>query len=474
LYIIDELSFIGLRWGFSADQDVEGELMSKVWRAPAALLVVLALVAAACSSDDSSGGGSEGTLDTEAAQLSEGGSWEAPGVEVAADDLECGTTAENPQRGVTDDSVKVGGLLTLSGATTALYTDAEVGARVRFERANAEGGVHGRTIDFAGAEDDGMESARQVDAARRLVDEEVFAVVPLLSAIPSWRDTFCEAVMPTFGWAFTAAWCGTTTSFGITGCLVNPDRTYNSIAVGAIVEALEGTDNTIALIGNEDEAAQIGQQKTADALERYGVEVVYSENILSPTSPIADASPVVNDITTSNDGAPPAMVYQITDFSNTSAITQALVAAGYEGKLLNAVGYDPRLAEFEGFDGSLVNLQWAPFESTDVDFVQQMNADFDEYAADANRGLPAAGGYIAADMFLAALEETGPDLTVESFLQTLNGGWTYSTPGFRGDVTFPMNHVISSPCANLVELSGGEYSAATPIVCNQPFEPDGG
>ena len=448
--------------------------MGKVRRAPAALLIVLALVAAACSSsDDDSSGGSGGTLDTEAAQLTEGGSWEAPGVEVATDDLECGTTAENPQRGVTDDSIKVGGLLTLSGATTALYTDSEAGARARFERANAEGGVHGRTIDFVGAEDDGMESSRQVDAARRLVDEDVFAVVPLLSAIPSWKDTFCDAVMPTFGWAFTAAWCGTTVSFGISGCLVNPDRTTNSLAVGAIVDALEGTDNTLALIGNEDEAAQIGLQKTADALERYGVDVVYSENILSPTSPIADASPVVNDITTSNDGGPPAMVYQITDFSNTSAVTQALVAAGYEGKLLNAVGYDPRLADFEGFDGSLTNLQWAPFESTDVDFVQQMNADFDEYAPDANRGLPAAGGYIAADMFLAALEETGPDLTVDSFLETLNGGWTYSVPEFKGDVTFPLNHVIGSPCANLVELSDGEYSAATPIVCNQPYRTDG-
>lgn len=449
--------------------------MGKVWRAPAALLIATTLVAAACSEDSSSGdGGSGGTLDTEAAELTEGGTWEAPGVEVSTDDLECGMAAEDPARGVTDDSVRVGGLLTESGPTTALYTDSEAGARARFERANAEGGVHGRTIDFVGAEDDGMESSRQVDAARRLVDEEVFAVVPLLSAIPSWQETFCDAVMPTFGWAFTAAWCNTTVAFGITGCLVNPDPSYNSIAIGAIVEALEGTDNTLALIGNEDEAAQIGLDKTAEALERYGVEVVYAENILSPTSPIADPSPVVSDITTSNDGGPPAMVYQITDFANTSAITQALVAAGYEGKLLNAVGYDPRLAGFEGFDGSLINLQWAPFESEDIDFVQQMNADFDEYAPDANRGLPAAAGYIAADMFLAGLEETGPDLTVDSFLETLNGDWVYSTPDFRGDTRFPINHVISTPCTNLVELQDGEYSAATAIVCSRPFLRDDG
>ncbi|HEY8523497.1 MAG TPA: ABC transporter substrate-binding protein [Acidimicrobiales bacterium] len=450
--------------------------MRKVWRAPTALLIATALVAASCSEETGTGdgGGSGGTLDTEEARLTEGGSWEAPGIEVSADDLECGLEAEDPERGVTEDSVRVGGLLTESGPTTALYTDAEAGARARFERANAEGGVHGRTIEFIGAEDDGMESSRQVDAARRLVDDEVFAVVPLLSAIPAWQETLCEAVMPTFGWAFTAAWCNTTVAFGITGCLVNPDPQYNSIAIGALVEALEGTDNTLALIGNEDEAAQIGLEKTAEALERYGVEVTYSENILSPTQPIADTSPVVNDITTSNDGGPPAAVYLITDFANTSALTQALVASGYQGNLVNAVGYDPRLADFEGFDGSLINLQWAPFEATDVEFVQQMNEDFDEYAPDASRGLPAAAGYIAADMFLAGLEETGPDLTVDSFLETLNDDWVYATPDFRGDVRYPLNHVISSPCTNLVELSDGEYSAATPIVCSQPFVRDEG
>jgi ABC-type branched-subunit amino acid transport system substrate-binding protein len=450
--------------------------MAEIRRALLALLVVVALVAAACSSSDddsSSGGGSGGTLDTEAARVTEGGAWEAPGIEIAADDLACGMTADDPERGITDDSVRVGGLVTKSGPTTALYGDTEAGARARFERANAEGGVHGRTIDFGEAEDDGLESSRQVDAARRLVEQEVFAVVPLQSTITSWGDVLCEAVVPAFGWGTSPAWCDTTIGFGITGCLTNTDLTYNSTAVGAFVEALEGTDNTVALIGADNESARVGVTRFVEMLERYGAEVVYAESILSATEPIADASPVVNDIITSNDGGPPAMVYQVLDFANTSTLTQGLVAAGYEGKLVNAVGYDPRLAEFEGFNGSHTTLQWAPFESTDVEFVQQMNADFDEYAPDANRGLPAAAGYIAADMFLAALEETGPDLTVDSFLETLNGGWVYSTPGFRGDARFPDNHVLGVPCSTLVQLQDGEYSAG-PFSCSQPYAQDEG
>ena len=211
--------------------------------------------------------------------------------------------------------------------------------------------MHGRTIDYVGAEDDGSEPSRQVDAARRLVEEEVFAVVPVGSTVPAWTDVFCEAVVPAFGWGTTPAWCNTTIGFGITGCLTNPDLTYNSQGIGPFVELLEGTDNTVAMIGIDSENARLGMTRFTETFERAGVEVVYAENILSAAEPIVDPSPVVNEIMTSNDGGPPAMVYQVIDFANTSAITQGLVAAGYEGKLVNAVGYDPRLAGFEGFRG---------------------------------------------------------------------------------------------------------------------------
>jgi ABC-type branched-subunit amino acid transport system substrate-binding protein len=451
--------------------------MSKFLRAPVALSIVLALVAGACSSDDDStsagDSGSGGTLAVEADEMTEGGAWEAPGIEISADDLECGTAAEDPERGITDDSVRVGGLVTASGPTTALYGDTAAGAQARFERANAEGGVHGRTIDYVGTEDDGLEPSRQVDAARRLVEEEVFAVVPLGSTVPAWTDVFCEAVVPAFGWGTTPAWCNTTIGFGITGCLVNSDLTYNSLGIGPFVELLEGTDNTVAMIGIDSENARLGMTRFTETFERAGVEVVYAENILSAAEPIVDPSPVVNEIMTSNDGGPPAMVYQVIDFANTSAITQGLVAAGFEGKLVNAVGYDPRLAGFEGFEGSFTTLQWAPFESTDVEFVEQMNADFDEYAPELNRGLPSAAGYIAADMFLTALQDAGPDLSVDSFLETLNGGWTYSTPAFRGETRYPENHVLGVPCSNVVQLQAGEFSAVTPIICGQPYAREG-
>ncbi|HEX8803240.1 MAG TPA: ABC transporter substrate-binding protein, partial [Acidimicrobiales bacterium] len=129
-------------------------------RGAATVLAALALLGAACSVEEDGGqgddeGGSGGSV-AASEDLTEGGTWDDSQVTETAADLDCGLSADDPTRGVTDTSVKVGGLITASGPTTALFTDAEAGARARFERANAEGGVHGRTIDFVGAEDDGL------------------------------------------------------------------------------------------------------------------------------------------------------------------------------------------------------------------------------------------------------------------------------------------------------------------------------
>ena len=68
------------------------------------------------------------------------------------------TTA--PANGITPTSVKVGGL-----GWALEYGGADVGARARFARANASGGVNGRTIDYVGFRDDGGDPAASAKAA---------------------------------------------------------------------------------------------------------------------------------------------------------------------------------------------------------------------------------------------------------------------------------------------------------------------
>jgi hypothetical protein len=124
------------------------------------------------------------------------------------------------------------------------------------------------------------------------------------------------------------------------------------------------------------------------------------------------------------------------------------------------------LASFKPFDNTYVTLLWAPFESTDVPFVQQMNADLDKYTPGATRSLIVAAGYISADFLVAALQTAGRNLTVSGFLNTLNGGhYTYQQTNFIAESHWPLNHIIGTPCGTVVQLKNRQYKQVQPLGC---------
>ncbi len=387
--------------------------------------------------------------------------------------MQCaGNKPTSETRGITADSIKIGALGTVTGATDALWGDAALGAEARFDRANAQGGVNGRKIDFIGMSDDGLNPTTSAQQAEKLAEQDdVFAVAPLLSDVTNYFTTFCQDVVPYVGWGFNPTFCNTSVGFGFDGCLVTGSKTeftFANSSKGAGIGQLlpPGSDKTIALIGNDDSSARLGISELAAGDKATGLKVVYAQNNLPDDAPLADPGPVIHQILTSDNGKAPAAVVAIADFSNTSSIVQGLVASGYKGRIIDAVGYDPRLASFKPFNDTYVTLLWAPFESSTVPFIQQMNADLDKYEPGAARSLIVAAGYISADFLIAALQATGRNLTVSSFLNTLNGDhYTYQQPGFLGMTYWPLNHVIGTSCGTVVQLSNEKYRQIAPLAC---------
>lgn len=124
-------------------------------------------------------------------------------------------------RGVTDDSVKVGGIVSMTTASGYSKKDTDLGAQARFDRVNAEGGVHGRKIDYLGAEDDGQDPGKNLAAARKLVQrEKVFAISPMSSVTFSGADFLQKQKVPTFGWGTIPPFCGPAYMYGFGGCMV--------------------------------------------------------------------------------------------------------------------------------------------------------------------------------------------------------------------------------------------------------------
>ena len=130
-------------------------------------------------------------------------------------------------RGVTRTTVTVGGLV----GADPIVKDADLGATARFERAERQGRVGGRTIDYLGAR-----SAGDPAAVTGLVDT-AFAVVPALG-ISQDATTLSREAVPFVGVAGSPEWFGNRWGFGITGAALSARSTTTSPAWGLQLRAL--------------------------------------------------------------------------------------------------------------------------------------------------------------------------------------------------------------------------------------------
>jgi ABC-type branched-subunit amino acid transport system substrate-binding protein len=428
------------------------------------LVAVLLLVGAGCGGGDDDGDGDGAGATTTTVK---GGGGEQS--------LACAGQSPDPTRGITDTTIRIGGVATLTSTGLVTFAGVEEGARIRFARANAEGGVHGRTIDFVGVRDDGQDNTRNADAVKKLVQQDkVFAVGPVITVNLGGFDFLCQQVVPFFGWGISPAFCDNAIAFGFTGCLVQPKQTVGSGLFGELAARHIGgaKGKTAAVLAEDNDSGKAGVKQIAESARRAGFDVVYDEAVLPATGGIADPTPFVDDLLTADDGDPPDVVFQISSAQSVFTMTGALKRAGYEGFQVNAVAYDPRLAGFaDDLEGSGVIIQFAPFEATEVPAVKQLQTDIEQYGGgNVLLTQPLAAGYWSADVFLAMLEEAGRDLTADSFLAAVNDGFEYGVEGAIGTSTWPDNHRVPVPCGSLVLFEKGKYELAEPLTCAELYD----
>lgn len=374
-------------------------------------------------------------------------------------------------RGVTDDSVKVGGVIVKSSSFGLSFALTELGAKARFDRANAEGGVNGRKIDFIGAEDDGFDAAKNIAAVRKLVQQEqVFAVVPVNTQLAGAKFLQQQNV-PYFGWGYSEAeWCGPAIAFSFTGCAGSAKPGTQSAGFFAALTNATGPANgrTLAIIGHDDPNTKAVNKVGAAGAAEVGFKVATVDNSVPQTSIPTDWSPVVNRLLTSDSGKAPDVIFSTMATPFNSGLFSALKAAGYRGTLMDGISYNDATLKNpqvrQAFEGAYVSAPIEPLVS-DSEASQQMRADFEKVTGkkDFEWSQDMAVGYAIADVFLQVLQKTGRELTVDSFLRAAEN-ITIESP-YGGDLSFPKNHTAPNGCASLVRVKNGAWMPASPLVC---------
>lgn len=383
--------------------------------------------------------------------------------------------AAGNSRGVTKDSIKVGGLVSMTSASGYSKKATDLGAKARYMRANAEGGINGRKIDYIGAEDDGQDPAKNLAAARKLVQQDkVFAVSPMSSVTFTGADFLEQEKVPTFGWGTLPSFCGPKYIYGFNGCLVpTPGGTINQTWPEGIGQILGGAaGKSVAIIANDSDAGKFGVRTFQQGFASAGFKVSYAKASVPGTAVPSDWSAYVKEILESNDGKAPDAVVSVMQTPNNIGLFTSLKRSGYKGLLSDPTDYDPGLlakdATKQALDGVHVLLQFEPFESENPKMAQ-FKADIKAASGglDVPLNMHMMTGYMSADLFVSIAQKAGKDLTVESFQAAAQG--FSDTATLVGNRAEPKGQKDSFGCGALVQLKNGAYEVSVPFKCYEPI-----
>lgn len=334
----------------------------------------------------------------------------------------CSTPADEDETppGVTDDTVTIGTHQPLTGPAAAGYATISAATSAYFEYLNAQGGIHGRQIEYV-VKDDAYDPSQTQTAVRELVaEDEVFAVVnglgtPTHSAVLDYLDQ--QGVPDLFVSSGSLAWN-------------QPDQYPNTFAFNAdyVTEGAalaqyateQDPEATVCVLGQDDDygegiLAGVEAVLGPDAVAQTQVYSTSSEDVSAQIGAMMEAGCEINVLGTING-------------FTALAVGTAAQLEWFPRWYVSSSGADyPTLVEYLGEETAplvlqgMVSVNYLPFSPDDewVELFRQVN---DEY----NDGAPFTGntvfGMSVAYLFAEALAAAGEDPTRASLTEALESG----------------------------------------------------
>jgi ABC-type branched-subunit amino acid transport system substrate-binding protein len=339
------------------------------------------------------------------------------------------------------DRIVLGQSAPFTGPTAQLGIQFHAGAKLFFDRLNAEGGVGGRSVEIRTL-DDGYEPDRCAENTRKFIDDEVFALFGYigtptsLAALPLASKARMPFVAP-----FTGA-MALRTPFNRYAFHVR--ASYND-ETALIVKHLTNLGlRKIAVFHQNDAYGKAGLDGVTLALDGLDLKPVAVATVERNSVDVAKAVATLN-------AAGPDAVVQIGAYKGCAAYIRAARAAGYGGVFYNVsfVGTQA-LADELGKQGSgVVVSQVMPSPYTTTKAISR------EFIAATQRSNGAVQvnfssmeGYVAAKVAAEGLRRVSGKSNRESFIAGLESLGHYALGGFN--VSFsPQEHAAS----RFVELS---------------------
>jgi branched-chain amino acid transport system substrate-binding protein len=413
------------------------------------VLVVVLLAAAACGNSEDEGAGS-------------------------AEEAGGGTP------GVSDDTIRVGGVGSVTNPIGVKAGSAFDGVKAYIDRINDDGGVDGREIELVAEEDDNAQASRNASLVRSLVQQQdVFAVLPVATLSFSGASFLADEGVPTFGWNINTEWEGPENLFGEKGSFLCFDCGSPFIPFLAS-QAGRTRTGIIAYTAAQSAACAAGQRTS---YERFGatagVELAFEDTSLgfgfTPGTLDGDIQAMrdrgVQFLGTCIDGA------------GNGRLGEAIQRAGLDVIQYLPNGYDQDIVDEFGdvLEGSYVNAFTFPFEAEDPpEGMQQYKQDMEDSDTDVNE--LSLAGWLSADLYvtgLRAVADSGDELTRRNLVDAINAMDDYDAGGILPGTDWHIAHdqLGNEVCLAFLKIEGDEFvptigQPGKPFVCFDPENPN--
>ncbi len=344
---------------------------------------------------------------------------------------------ERGNEGVTDETIRVGMIVDLTGPLAFLGQEISAGAELYFQDVNDRGGVHGRKIEFI-VEDDGYQPPSTVAAFRKLVDVDgIFCLLgnigtaTTMAIMPMLEEEGIPLLAPN---TFSSTLYTPPRRYVFTVPLSYPAQSW--VIAQRIAESPDAAEARLGVIYQDDDFGLDGLQGLRDAAARYGLTIVAEEAHQRGATDFS--SPVLN-----LRRADPTHVILWTVLRETAAVLQEAFQLGWKPQFfVNSTAVDDRI----------VGLAAEALTDANVLFVShwdQSSPNMNTYLELLSRHAPErepayyhVGGFTEAQALVEGLERAGRELTREKLVAAAEtfDGWddnafampiTYG-PGLRG------------------------------------------
>ena len=369
--------------------------------------------------------------------------------------------------GVTDHRILFGQSAAFSGPAQELGTDMRLGIETAFGEANARGGVHGRRLELRSL-DDAYEPEGAIANTRRLIEEDVFALIGAVGtptsvvAVPIAAEAGVPYVAPFTGAAFLRdpRWDN----------VINLRASYGQETESMVAHLI--ADRGIERIGvmyQDDSFGRAGYTGVIEALGARGMEPVatgvYPRNTTAVKTGLLDLRA----------GNPEAVIL-VGAYEPVAALIAWARHTGFDPVFvtISFVGSNALARELGEYGPGVYVTQVVPFPiGTRPPVVGAFARALAGAAPDVAPGFVSLEGYLAGRLALVALEACGADVDRACFLRVLRETGRIDLDGFELRYSATDNGGSSAVYLTMIG-SDGRYRAVSSLAERIAWQPPPG